>query len=186
MKISTVFLDRDGVLNIDRPDYLLDINEVKIQRGVPAAIKKLTDAGICNIVISNQASIGKELISRRASEAIFDEIIRRCELKGGHINGYYYCPHTPDDGCNCRKPGIALFLRAKREHGINMDEAVFVGDGFGDACAAKHLRIPFYLVKQGWGPVTKVKCDKGGIPYIQSKDLQDAVDKILAIKDDEK
>jgi len=185
MKISTVFLDRDGVLNVDQPDYLLSIDDVKIQRGVPGALKKLNDAGIHVIVVSNQAGIGKELISRRAAEQIFEEVIRRAEVKGGHINGYYYCPHAPDDGCNCRKPEIGMFLRAKRQHSIIMEEAVFVGDGFGDARAAKRLKIPFYLVKQGWGPVTKVKCDVADVLYIQVKHLQDAVDKILALKESE-
>ncbi|MCD6446872.1 MAG: HAD-IIIA family hydrolase [Candidatus Marinimicrobia bacterium] len=183
MNITTVFLDRDGVLNIDRSDYLLSMDDIKIQRGVAAALKKLSDAGLRVIVVSNQAGIGKELISRRRAEQIFDEIIRRSEIKGGHVDGYYYCPHTPDDGCNCRKPEIGLFLRAKREHNIIMEEAVFVGDGFGDAGAAKRLKIPFYLVEQGWGPVTKVKCDKAGVPYIQIKNLRDAVDKILALKE---
>ncbi len=180
MKITTVFLDRDGVLNADVPDYLLSIDDIKIQRGVPGALKKLSDAGLRIIVVSNQASIGKGLISRRRAEQIFDEVIRRAEAKGGHIEEYYYCPHTPDDGCNCRKPEVGLFLRAKREHNIIMEEAVFVGDGFGDARAAKRLKIPFYLVEQGWGLVTKVKCDKEEVPYIQTKNLQDAVEKILA------
>ncbi len=183
MKISTVFLDRDGVLNVDSPDYLLSMDDVKIQRGVPGALKKLSDAGIKIIVISNQAAIGKELISRRTAEQIFDEVIHRSEAKGGHVDGYYYCPHAPDDGCNCRKPEIGMFLRAKREHDIIMEEAVFVGDGFGDARAAKRLKIPFYLVDQGWGPITKVKCDAAGVPYIQAKHLSDAVEKILALKE---
>lgn len=185
MKISTVFLDRDGVINVDCPDYLLSVEDIKIQRGVPSALKKLRDAGIKTIVVSNQSSIGKELISRRVSEAIFEEIIRRAEKKGGHIDAYYYCPHTPEDGCNCRKPGIGMFLRAKREHDIIMEEAVFVGDGYGDACAAKRLKIPFYLVEQGWGRVTKVKSDRSGVPYIQVKNLTDAVNKILEIKENE-
>ncbi|MFA6617598.1 MAG: HAD-IIIA family hydrolase [Candidatus Neomarinimicrobiota bacterium] len=183
MKVTTVFLDRDGVINVDCPDYLLSAEDIKIQRGVPAALKKLKDAGIRVIVVSNQASIGKELISRRASEAIYKEIIHRAEKKGGHVDGYYYCPHTPEDGCNCRKPGIGMFLRAKREHKIIMEEAVFVGDGYGDVGAAKRLKIPFYLVEQGWGRVTKVKSDRDGLPYIQVKNLADAVDKILDIKE---
>lgn len=183
MKITTVFLDRDGVLNVDKPDYLLSMNDVEIHKDVPGALKKLKNAGMRVIVVSNQAGIGKELISRRAAEEIFDEVIRLSETKGGHVDGYYYCPHTPDDGCNCRKPGIGMFLRAKREHKIIMKEAVFVGDGFGDARAAKRLKIPFYLVEQGWGPVTKVKCDSAKVSYIQVTNLQDAVDKILALRE---
>ncbi len=183
MKITTVFLDRDGVLNVDSSDYLLSMDNVKIQRGVPAALRKLSDAGMRVIVVSNQAGIGKELISRRGAEQIFDEVIRRSEAKGGHIDGHYYCPHTPDDGCNCRKPEIGMFLRAQIEHKIIMEEAVFVGDGFGDARAAKRLKIPFYLVAQGWGPVTKARCDTSKVPYIQVKDLAEAVDKILEQKE---
>jgi len=179
MKITTVFLDRDGVLNVNKSDYLLHEEDVSIYEDVPAAIKRLTKAGIQIIIVSNQAGIGKELITRRTAEAIFDKVIRGSETKGGHIDDYYYCPHTPDEGCNCRKPGIGMFVRAKLEHDIIMEESVFVGDGFGDAQAAKHLKIPFYLVDQGWGPVTKVKCDAGNIPYIPVKNLRDAVKDII-------
>ena len=186
MKISTVFLDRDGVLNVDDPNYILQLDEALIHDDVPQAIKQLSDQGLHIIIISNQACIGKGLLSRRTAEAIFDEIITLAESQGGKITDYYYCPQTKEDACNCRKTGIALFLRAQRKYQFNMNEAVFVGDGYADAEAAKHLKIPFYLVEQGWGKVTKVKCDASSTPYIQVKNLQDAVDKILAQKENEK
>ncbi len=183
MKISTVFTDRDGVLNVDKPDYLLRLEDVEIHEDVPAALARLTKAGIRVIVISNQAGIGKELISKRAAEAIFDEVIREAESAGGHIDAYYYCPHTWDDECNCRKPGIALFLRAAREHAFDIKGSVMIGDGFGDARAAEHLRVPFFLVEQGWGPVTKVKCDSSEVPYQQVRNFSEAADAILKLNE---
>ncbi|MEA2077545.1 MAG: HAD-IIIA family hydrolase [Candidatus Marinimicrobia bacterium] len=186
MKITTVFLDRDGVLNIDSPDYLLRLEDVQIHADVPAAIKQLTDAGMRLIVVSNQAGIGKGLLSVPVAEAIFDKVIEGAEAEGGKITGRYYCPHTSEDNCNCRKPKPGMFMQAVKDHGIRLEQSVFVGDGFGDARAAKELNIPFYLVSQGWGSVTKQKCDDKTIPYISVKNLQEATDLILASKEDEK
>ena len=184
MKVNTVFLDRDGVLNADKPDYLLRPEDVVIPQDVPGAIKDLTDAGKRLIVVSNQAGIGKGLLSMDEAEVIFDKVIEGAESAGGKIMSRYYCPHMSEDKCSCRKPEIGMFMQAVKDHGVRLERAVFVGDGFGDAQAAKKLNIPFYLVSRGWGPETKQKCDEANIPYIYVKDLQEAVDKILASEDD--
>ncbi|MCF7832389.1 MAG: HAD-IIIA family hydrolase [Candidatus Marinimicrobia bacterium] len=183
MKITTVFLDRDGVLNVDKPEYLLSLTDVQIHDDVPAAVKKLTDAGMRIIVVSNQAGIGKGLLDEMDAEMIFQTIIIGVEADGGKIDAYYYCPHTKDDECTCRKPEIGMFMQAVKDHGVLLEESVLVGDGFCDAKAAETLNIPFYLVRRGWGPATKRKCDTAGTPYVSVKDLREAVEKILALKD---
>lgn len=184
MKVRTVFLDRDGVLNADRPDYLLRLEDVLIPDDVPGALKDLTDAGKRLIVVSNQAGIGKGLLSRDHADKIFDKVILGAEAQGGKIMDRYYCPHTNEDECSCRKPEVGMFMQAVKDHGVRLEYAVFVGDGFGDARAAKKLNIPFYLLSRGWGPETKRKCDKANIPYIYVKDLQEAVNRILESEDD--
>ena len=185
MKITTVFLDRDGVLNVDNPDYILRLSDVEIHDDVPGAVKELTDAGLRLIVVSNQAGIGKGLLDVEDAEFIFQSIIFGVEAEGGKITGYYYCPHTKDDECGCRKPETGMFMQAVKDHGILLEESVFVGDGFADARAAQTMGIPFYLVQQGWGATTKRKCDKAEIPYISVKNLQDAATRILKTKDSE-
>ena len=184
MKVRTVFLDRDGVLNADSPNYIRSLNDVRIQSGVPDAIRTLSDEGKRLIVISNQAGIGKGLLSVEDAEAIFDKIIEEVESAGGKITARYYCPHKVEDKCDCRKPKTGLFRQAVKDHGVRLERSVFVGDGFGDAVAAKTLHIPFYLVAQGWGPETRRKCDEADIPYIYVSDLEEAVELILESEDD--
>lgn len=184
MKVNTVFLDRDGVLNEDSADYILRVKDIKIHKDVPCTLKLLTDAGKRMIIVSNQAGIGKGLLTVDEAKIIFAKIIELSEVEGGKIAGHYFCPHTNEDQCNCRKPKVGMFMQAVRDHGIRLERAVFVGDGFGDAQAAKTLNIPFYLVAQGWGPTTKQKCDDQNIPYIYVKDLREAVDRILASEDE--
>ena len=179
MKITTVFLDRDGVLNVDKPDYILRVEDVHLYKDVATAIKQLSDAGIRIIVISNQAGIAKRLLNVETAEAIFEKVIHGAESGGGHISDYYYCPHKDKDACVCRKPRTGLFEQAVREYGLLLEETVFVGDGYGDAGAAHRLGIPFYLVDQGRGFETRKKCDAGGQLYIWVDNLQDAVQQIL-------
>ena len=185
MKVNTVFLDRDGVLNADSPNYIRRVEDVRVHYDVPSAIKALTDEDKRLIVISNQAGIGKGLLSKEDAEAIFDKIIEGAESRGGKITARYYCPHKPEDKCKCRKPKTGMFRQAVKDHGIKMEDAVFVGDGFADAQAAQALHIPFYLVAQGWGPETRMKCDAEDIPYISVSNLQEAVDLILESEDDD-
>lgn len=184
MKITTVFLDRDGVLNADSPNYIRSLDEVRIQPGVPDAIRTLSDEGKRLIVVSNQAGIGKGLLTVEDAEAIFDKIIEGAESAGGKIMARYYCPHKAEDKCKCRKPKTGMFRQAVKDHGIRLERSVFVGDGFGDAKAAKALHIPFYLVAQGWGYETRQKCDEEDIPYIFVSDLEEAVEMILESEDD--
>ena len=185
MKINTVFLDRDGVLNADSPNYIRSLDEVRIQPGVPEAIRTRSDEGKRLIVVSNQAGIGKGLLSVKDAEAIFDKSIKGAESAGGKIMARYYCPHTVEDKCNCRKPKTGMFRQAVKDHGIRLERSVFVGDGFGDAVAAKKLNMPFYLVAQGWGPETRQRCDDEDIPYIFVSDLEEAVELILESEDDQ-
>lgn len=185
MKINTVFLDRDGVLNADSPNYIRSLDDVRVHYDVPGAIRTLTEEDKRLIVISNQAGIGKGLLSVEDAEAIFDKIIEGAEAAGGKIMARYYCPHKPEDKCKCRKPKTGMFRQAVKDHGIRLEQAVFVGDGYADALTAKALHIPFYLVAQGWGPETRQKCDEEDIPYIYVSNLQDAVDMILESEEDE-
>lgn len=179
MKISTVFLDRDGVLNEDKPPYLIRVEDVVIHKDVPAALRQLTEAGINVVVVSNQGGVGRGLHSYENAERIFRKVVEGAESAGGKILDWYFCPHAPEAGCDCRKPETGMIEQAVREHKIDLREAVFVGDGFGDAGAAQRLGLPFFLLRQGWGERTKISCDEAGVPYNQVDNLQDAVKQIL-------
>ncbi|MFA5435294.1 MAG: HAD-IIIA family hydrolase [Candidatus Neomarinimicrobiota bacterium] len=179
MKISTVFLDRDGVLNEDKPPYLIRVEDVVIHRDVPAALRQLTEAGIRVVVVSNQGGVGRGLHSYENAERIFRAVVEGAESGGGKILDWYFCPHAPEAGCGCRKPETGMIEQAVRKHGIDLKGAVLVGDGFGDACLAQRLQMPFFLVRQGWGERTRISCDDAGVPFRQVENLQDAVNRIL-------
>ncbi|MDZ7796876.1 MAG: HAD-IIIA family hydrolase [Candidatus Marinimicrobia bacterium] len=181
MIITTVFLDRDGVLNADSPDYILHPEQVRILPGVPDAVRRFTDAGILLFIISNQQAVGKGLMTSRCAEAIFQKVIDGAESAGGKITDHYYCPHRKEENCPCRKPGTGLFEKAEKDHDLKMEESVFIGDGSGDARAAERLGIPFYLVKQGWWKKTKAYCYEKGISYTLVRDLSAAAEEILKI-----
>lgn len=180
-------MDRDGVLNEDKPPYLIRVEDVAIHRDVPAALRQLRDAGIRVIVVSNQGGVGRGLHSYENAERIYRAVVEGAESGGGKILDWYFCPHAPEEGCDCRKPETGMIEQAVREHHIDLKEAVFVGDGFGDAGAAQRMGLPFFLVRQGWGEQTKISCDEAGVPYTLADNLQDAVIRILKInKENEK
>ena len=125
---AAVFLDRDGVLNRDSEDFIRTAEEVEMLPGVPEAVRKLNDAGFIAVVITNQSGIARGFFSEEALGMIHRKLIPQVESAGGHISGVYYCPHLPDEGCNCRKPLPGMLEQAAREHGIDLKRSFFVGD----------------------------------------------------------
>src|SRR6056297_2832869 len=130
MKISAVFLDRDGVLNHDDPTYTKRVKDVVIHRDVPNAIRRLSDAGIKLFVVSNQACVSKGIIKNETARAVFNEVIRQSQSGGGIITDFFYCPHQDSDGCSCRKPEPGLLLKVAKKHNVKLERSVFVGDGY--------------------------------------------------------
>jgi D-glycero-D-manno-heptose 1,7-bisphosphate phosphatase len=144
----TVLLDRDGVLNVDRPDYVLGIHQLIIERGAAAGVAALAALGCRLLVITNQASVAKGLISRADLDALNAEINRRT---GGHISEFFVCPHFSHDGCDCRKPKPGLILQAQAKYGFDPAETWMVGDAERDAQAALAAGCQAALLRTGKG-----------------------------------
>ena len=143
MKSKAVFLDRDGVINEKRDDHVKNISEFKIFSGVGDAIKLLRDKGYLVIIITNQSAIGRKIIS----EKTLDEI--HTELKN-YLNQHdsiYYCPHIPEENCNCRKPKPGLLIKATNDFDIDLEKSYFIGDSESDLNAAKEARCKGILLK---------------------------------------
>lgn len=147
----TVFLDRDGVINRNRADYVIRWSEFHFLPGARRAIADLTAAGYRIVIITNQACIGKGMISRPALDEMHWRMRREIELVGGRIAGILYCPHRGDERCGCRKPEPGLLLRACDEHGVDLRQAIMVGDSLADMRAAEAAGIPGILVLSGLG-----------------------------------
>lgn len=149
--MSTIFLDRDGVINENRSDYVKSWSEFRFLSGSCEAIAKLTQVGHRIVVCTNQAGIARGTISVEAVEDIHQRMIESiCEF-GGKIEKVYYCPHDRNGGCFCRKPRPGMLLQARDELDIDMRDAVFIGDSITDIRAGLAAGIHAVLVLSGLG-----------------------------------
>jgi histidinol-phosphate phosphatase family protein len=136
-RLRVVFLDRDGVINRNRDDYVKSVDEFELIPGALEGIRELNQAGWKVVVISNQACVGKGILSDEALAEIDSHMVAVILRAGGQIEASYYCVHTPDEGCDCRKPEPGLILKAGRELGFDPKGSVFVGDAAGDVLAGR-------------------------------------------------
>ena len=109
---KVVFLDRDGVINYDSPEYIKSRSEFEFIPGSIEAIGELTLNGFTSIVISNQSALSRKLISPGELNDIHKMMKKTVASAGGRITEIFFCPHMPDDGCECRKPEPGLIFRA--------------------------------------------------------------------------
>lgn len=176
--MNTVFIDRDGVINRDRDDYVKCVSEFEFLPGVKDALRRLAETGHRVVVISNQQAIGKGLMSRESLDEIDRKLREEVSETGGRIDAIYYCPHLEEENCGCRKPATGLLDRASRDFDVRLSEAFLVGDTGRDIEAGKKAGCWTFLVLSG----KLTAADIDGLPvkpdYVAS-DLSAAVDKIL-------
>ncbi|MBF0203431.1 MAG: D-glycero-beta-D-manno-heptose 1,7-bisphosphate 7-phosphatase, partial [Desulfamplus sp.] len=151
----TLFLDRDGVINEDSPDYIKCAGEFHFIPGSAEAIALLTQRGFDIIVITNQSGVGRNLFTRQDLDGIFDKMNKGIEAVGGKIKDIFFCPHTPEDGCSCRKPLPGLILKAIQKYGIDPARSCMVGDSIKDECANNAGCGYSVLVRTGNGEKTE-------------------------------
>ena len=147
--LRVVFVDRDGVLNADRPDYVKTPEEFRVLPGAAEAVARLSREGYSVVVVSNQAGVGKGLVTEEDLWAITHLLRQAVEAAGGEIEAVYYCLHTPQDDCDCRKPRPGLLLRACEDLGVDASECVFVGDAERDVKASRAAGCRSVLVLTG-------------------------------------
>jgi D-glycero-D-manno-heptose 1,7-bisphosphate phosphatase len=122
-----VILDRDGTIVIDR-GYLDDPAGLEFLPGAAEGLRYLYERGFRLVVITNQSGIGRGRFTTERLAQIHDRFTELVRAAGARIEAIYFCPHRPDDGCDCRKPGSALLLQAASELGFNPADAVVIGD----------------------------------------------------------
>ncbi len=133
-----VFIDRDDTVAKDVP-YCHDPDQFNLYEGVPEAIRRLNEAGFKVIMITNQSGIGRGYFTLDELNAVNSKMCREIEAKGGHLDDIFYCPHTPEDHCSCRKPEIGMGVQAVMKHGINPHRSFMVGDHDKDIEFGKRL-----------------------------------------------
>jgi D,D-heptose 1,7-bisphosphate phosphatase len=132
-----VFLDRDGTINRD-VNYCPSVKEFEILPGVPDAIRLLNQHGFKVIVITNQSGIARGLFTENTLSQIHEHMNKVLAQNKAYIDGIYYCPHHPDDSCDCRKPKPKLILQAAKEHNIALGFSYMIGDHPKDVAAGKN------------------------------------------------
>ena len=147
---KVVFLDRDGTINYDSPDYIKSRAEFIIIPGSIEAIRLLTLNGFASIVITNQSAIPRKFISPAELDQIHAMMKEAILSGGGKITDIFFCPHLPTDKCECRKPSAGLIFQAQRKYNIDLSKTVMIGDSAKDIeCALNAGCGKALLVKTG-------------------------------------
>jgi heptosyltransferase II len=143
-----VFLDRDGTTNRDT-GYIKTPDELQIFPGAVEAVARLKQAGARVVMITNQSGVGRGLFSVETLGAIHARLRTVFEAGGAPFDGLYYCPHHPDDGCACRKPGTVMVERAVADLGLDLSRAYVMGDQRRDIDLARRISAKGILVTTG-------------------------------------
>lgn len=176
-----VFMDRDGVINRDSPDYIKGVAEFEFLPGSREALRRLAENGFEAIIVTNQSAVGRGWVTADGLAGIHQRLCDGVRDHGGRIHDILVCPHRPNENCACRKPRPGLILEAQRRHGIDLAAAVMVGDSAKDIECAMNAGVgASVLVRTGNGRQAEGELRRRGIvPDGIADDLQAAVDWIL-------
>ena len=150
-----IILDRDGVINADSPDFIKSPEEFVPLPGSIEAIAELCAAGFDVVIASNQSGVGRGLFALETLEHIHAKMREAVAAAGGSIAGIFYCPHAPDEGCDCRKPRAGLFEQIASGFDTRLDGVPAVGDSLRDLQAAQSAGATPVLVRTGNGTKTE-------------------------------
>lgn len=153
---KAVFLDRDGTIN-EEVDYLHEPEKLRFIDGVISALSILKNKGYKLIVISNQSGVGRGYFPIEDVDKVNEHMNKLLSSKGVRIDGFYFCPHTDADGCNCRKPLPYMYLKAAKDFDIDLKASYMVGDKETDILAADELGCGYGLVLSGHELAKNVK-----------------------------
>jgi D-glycero-D-manno-heptose 1,7-bisphosphate phosphatase len=165
MKQKVVFIDRDGVINKDSPAYIKSWSEFEFLPRSLDAIQILASNGFNVIVITNQSAIRRNYLSKDDLEAIHSKMKVIVKQHGGDIKDIFYCPHIPEDQCDCRKPKPGLIDQAQRKYNIDISKTIMIGDSAKDIECAKNAGCGrSILVQTGNGIMAEKSLSEKGMP----------------------
>ena len=149
MQTKLVILDRDGTINHDRDDYVKSADEWQPLPGALEAIARLNHAGWHVVVATNQSGLGRGLFDVASLNAMHAKMHKLLAAAGGRIDAVFYCPHSPEETCNCRKPLPGLFEQIGERYGMDLKGVHSVGDTLRDLQAAAAVGCATHLVHTG-------------------------------------
>jgi len=147
-----IFLDRDGVIIENRPDYIRSWSDVNFFPNALEALQKIKLSRYKLIIVSNQSVVGRGFISHESATVINDRLVEEILNAGGRIDDTFICPHAPPENCSCRKPKPGLILEAATKHSIELHNSIMIGDALSDILAGQSAGVPQNaLVRTGRG-----------------------------------
>jgi D-glycero-D-manno-heptose 1,7-bisphosphate phosphatase len=179
MKI--VILDRDGVINHDSHEYIKNPDEwIPLDKSL-SAIADLTKAGFQVMIATNQSGVGRGYYNLETLAKIHEKLHREVQAVGGRVTEIFFCPHHPDERCNCRKPQPGLLFQIRDKYGLDLSKTYFIGDSIVDIRAAKAAGCIPGLVLTGNGTQTLAKYSEAK-QVKQFKDLAEVASFLIAAK----
>jgi len=180
---KAVFLDRDGTLN-EEVNYLGKVEDFTWLPRADLAVRRLNDAGWIVILITNQSGIGRGYYTEQDIAEIHQRIVSDLAHIGAHLDGIYYCPHHPDEGCACRKPQPYLFQKAAQELDLDLSASYTIGDKLSDLEPGQRLGCRTILLLTGHGQAhLKLAREQDFRPDHIAEDLYQAVEWISQHED---
>jgi len=144
-----IVIDRDGTLNHDPEDYLRSPDDWQPLPGALEAVARLNQSGWRVVVATNQSGLGRGLFDIATLNDIHARMHKALALAGGRVEAVFFCPHAPEDECDCRKPAPGLYLQISQRLGVPLAQMVAVGDSVRDAQAARAAGCEAHLVLTG-------------------------------------
>ncbi len=178
--MKVIVLDRDGVINHDSDDYIKNVDEWRPIDGSLEAIARLNHGGYTVVVASNQSGLARGYFDIEALSAMHRKMDELLTKVGGKVDAVFYCPHAPDNSCDCRKPNPGMLLDIGQRYNVPLREVIFIGDSISDIKTASNANSKAMLVRTGKGvkaeKILQTEC-KSTIPVFD--DLAAAVTAIL-------
>jgi D-glycero-D-manno-heptose 1,7-bisphosphate phosphatase len=150
VKRRFVVLDRDGTI-IEEVSYLSDPKQIALIPGAAEALRNLSAMGFGLVVITNQSAVGRGFFDEAQLARIHSCLLQMLRAEKINLDGLYFCPHTPEDQCFCRKPHIGLIQKASEELAFDLSSSVVIGDKVSDIEMGRRVRALTILVRTGYG-----------------------------------
>lgn len=176
-----VLLDRDGTI-IEECEYLCDPARVALLPGAARGLRALTRLGLGLVLVSNQSGLGRGYFSEEDLWAVHVRLRQLLTAEGIRLDGSYYCPHVPEEGCGCRKPAPGLIEQAAAELGFDARRCFVIGDKRCDVELGLAVGAQSILVRTGHG--RREEMVPGPAPHHVVDDLEQAA-RIIAVLLDE-
>lgn len=170
---KAVFLDRDGTINKNKPEYLHKIKNFEFTPQALPGLKKLSKSNYKIIITTNQSGIGRGYYKQEDMEKLHKWLKERLKKEGIAIDKIYHCPHHPNNDCSCRKPNSGMFLKARKEFKLNLNKSWIIGDSKKDVIAGRKTNIK--TIKLGGKMPKKMKLE----PNYYAENILEAVNLIL-------